>query len=69
MITLLHPAICAGIASISTVLTSGAEPPGTYRPTLSMAWVCSSQVIPGWVCTTTGAVFCCSWKALIFSFA
>ncbi|ANB14933.1 hypothetical protein AWJ20_2550 [Sugiyamaella lignohabitans] len=47
----LHPATLAGIPSIIAVDGSTAVPPGTYRPTDSMARENREQMTPGAVST------------------
>ena len=49
-----QPAMRAGTASMMAVEGSGAEPAGTYRPTLSIGRVMRSQRTPGMVSTTSG---------------
>ncbi len=44
--TSLQPAIVAGIPNINTVENKGAEPPGIYRPTFSIALDSRQQVTP-----------------------
>ena len=46
-----HPAMRAGTASMMAVEGSGADPAGTYRPTLSIGRVMRSQRTPGMVST------------------
>ena len=53
---------CAGVASISTVENSGADPPGIYRPTESIGRVTCWQRTPGCVSTSTGGSRCALWK-------
>ena len=62
----LHPAILAGVASMSTVLNRGAVPPGIYNPTRSIATLFCQHVTPGCVSTFTPTNFCDSWKVLMF---
>ena len=54
----LHPAICAGVASIRTVEKRGAVPPGMYSPTFSMGTAFCQQVTPGTVSTFLLSNFC-----------
>ena len=56
----LHPAILAGVASISTVEKSGAVPPGMYSPTFSMATLFCQHTTPGAVSTFVPANCCAS---------
>ncbi len=64
--TFWHPAMRAGVASISTVEKSGAEPPGIYRPTDETGRVTCWQRTPGWVSTSTGGSVCAEWNVSIF---
>lgn len=52
----------AGVASISTVENSGADPPGIYRPTESIGRVTCWQRTPGCVSTSTAGSRCALWK-------
>src|SRR5690606_40167579 len=65
----LHPAICAGTASINTVENNGAVPPGMYKPTFSMGRFSCQQVTPLVVSKLILLVFCALWKDKMFSFA
>ena len=65
----LHPAILAGVASMSTVLNSGAVPPGMYRPTRSIGTLLCQQLTPGIVSVFTPSKRCALWKARMFSYA
>ena len=65
----LHPAILAGVASISTVENNGAVPPGIYSPTFSIATLFCQQVTPLAVSTFSPSNFCDSWNLAILSWA
>src|SRR5690606_26359013 len=65
----LHPAICAGTASINTVENNGAEPPGIYSPTFSIGRFSCQQVTPLVVSKLILLVFCALWNAKMFSLA
>ena len=64
-----QPATFAGIASISTVENKGADPPGIYSPTFSMATDFRTHLTPGTVCIFTGSAFCAAWNIYILSYA
>ena len=54
----LQPAIRAGTASMMAVDGSGADPAGTYRPTLVIGRVMRSHTTPGIVSTMSGCDSC-----------
>ena len=58
----LHPAICAGVASIRTVEKRGAVPPGMYNPTFSVATAFCQQVTPGSVVIFFPWNTCAAWN-------
>ena len=62
-----QPAIMAGIANIIAVEGSIAVPPGTYRPTDSIARVCFSHVTPGMVSTWRTGWCWARWNCSIFA--
>ena len=62
----LQPAICAGVASISTVEKRGAVPPGMYSPTFSMGTAFCQQVTPGRVVIFFPWNTCAAWKVWMF---
>lgn len=53
----LQPAIKAGIPSIKIVENNGAEPPGMYKPTFSIATFFLQQVTPSIVSTGASDTF------------
>ena len=55
-----QPATRAGTASMMAVDGSGAEPAGTYSPTLPIGRVMRSQTTPGMVSTDSGGETCAS---------
>ena len=57
-ITSLHPAIFAGTPNIKIVENKGAEPPGIYNPTFSIATFFLQQVTPFVVVIFIGVSFC-----------
>ena len=54
----LHPAILAGTANIKIVENNGAEPPGIYKPTFSIAFFSCQQFTPGSISIRISGVFC-----------
>ena len=81
----LHPATCAGTPSMSDVDGKTALPPGTYKPTLSIARGNRVQTTPGIVVTSMtsspgahaacllgvvlAGAFCASWNDRTFAYA
>ena len=61
-----QPAIMAGIANIIAVEGSIAVPPGTYRPTDSIARVCFSHITPGIVSICMAGCSWARWNCSIF---
>ena len=64
-----HPAIFAGMVSISTVEGYAAVPPGTYTPTFSMGVTFCPSTIPGLSAITKLFRTCREWNARILAAA
>ena len=64
-----HPAILAGMQSMSTVEGRGAVPPGIYTPTFSMGVTFWPRRMPGLSLMTNPFCTCRRWKARMFSAA
>ena len=64
-----QPARRAGTPSMSKVLNSGAEPPGTYSPTRCTGTDRREHATPGMVSTRSSGSRCAAWKASMLALA